>query len=77
MIVQVEVFDKIVAHGVSCAKKWAEYENDKEMWEQRYFALQRLYADLSDSATAYSDFNKRCDVVVKGGHVFRVFGWYK
>ena len=74
MVVLSEVLDKIVESGIRCAKMWAELANEREMWEQRYFAVQGVYARLSDSATAYGDFNNRCDVVVKSGHIFRVFG---
>ena len=75
MTVSADVLDRIVAYGISNAKKWAELENDRLAWEHRYFAIQGVYADLSDSTTAYSDFNNRCGVVVKCGHIVRVLGW--
>lgn len=77
MVVSAEVLDKVVENGVHYAKKWAEYPNERALWEQRYFAVQGVYASLSESATAYGDFNKCCEVVVKSGHILSVFGLYR
>ena len=69
MIISFEALDKILKRGTYYAAKWAGHKNEREMWEHRYFAVQGVYSDMIESATAYADFNWWCGVTVENGHI--------
>ena len=69
MIISVEVLNKILKRGAYYAAKWAGHKDERADWEARYFAVQGVYADMTESRTAYGEFNERCGVTVKNGHI--------
>lgn len=61
----------LIAHGRRYGRKWAEDSIARDTWEHKYFAIQFLYADLSDrrTQTPYSDFNGFCGITVADGRI--------
>ena len=59
----------IIKHGRYAAAKWAGHKDSRPYWEARYCGIQALYSDISDSTTAYADFNARCGVTFVDGHI--------
>ena len=63
------VIETIIKHGRYAAAKWAGHIDSRQYWEARYCGIQALYSDLTNSATAYADFNARCGVTFAAGHI--------
>jgi hypothetical protein len=68
------VIETIIKHGRYAAAKWAGHADSRPYWEARYVAMQALYAELTNSATAYSDYNARCGVTFEAGHIVAADG---
>lgn len=63
------VIETIIKHGRYAAAKWARHTDSRQYWEARYCGIQALYSDLTNSATAYADFNAHCGVTFEAGHI--------
>ena len=68
------VIETIIKHGRYAAAKWAGHADNRPYWEARYCGIQALYSDLTNSATAYADFNARCGVTFEAGHIVAADG---
>lgn len=69
MVISAEALNQILKHGAYYAAKWAGHEDERDMWAHRYFTVQKVYADITESITAYEDFNKHCGVTVENGRI--------
>ena len=62
----------IIEHGQKAAKGWKENYSKRDYWKGRYVALQALYAELSERADAYSNFNNHCGVFIENREIVDV-----
>ena len=65
------ILTSLFAHGRYYAAMWHKDVSNRDVNENKYFAIQALYADLTDKykKTPYSEFNGYCGVTVRDGRI--------
>jgi len=64
-----DIIKIIVNHGRYNAAKWAGHKDERQYWEARYVSAQAIYVSVLEIPKAYEDFNAKCGVTFKDGHI--------